>query len=438
MTEDALYLIGDSRCLRDLLPRAGLGTPKLILTSPPYFDIKNYGDAPNQIGHKQTYQQYLNDVAGVLQQCYQLSGDEATLWLVIDTVTRGGRTYPLPFDLDRTMTRYRRRKTWILRDIIIWNKYKNIPWHAKGRFRSQFEYILFFSKGEDYAYHLDRVREIADYKKWWLTYPERYNPNGKPPSDVWDFTIPIRGWGNGYQRHLCPFPFPLVERVLSLSSDEGDLILDPFAGSGSVIALARQMNRRAIGIDINPRYKEQFETEVVVGARKYWERRKHELQQVGDRMQLFKGTNQRLRKIKASMEAKRIIIERMSAGGAVFLAADVAGRANELSLIVCLQPRVPPFDPSRLDGVLKGLEREYKVRIHLDVKDRSALLDGSWKGRRLFAYSGDRIYSYEARMSVADILSRAGTQDRLYSDIEISIDKPDRPPKGAIRPPAEL
>src|SRR3972149_7160596 len=119
-------------------------SPKLIITSPPYHNIKNYDNKKKQLGYHQSYDNYLTDVVNVLVQCFNVAAENSTLWLVVDTIRKNGELKPLPFDIIGKLTN---TKSWTLRDIIIWNKKKNIPWHAKGRFKNSFEYILFFSKG---------------------------------------------------------------------------------------------------------------------------------------------------------------------------------------------------------------------------------------------------------------------------------------------------
>ena len=401
----------------------------LILTSPPYFDVKNYENAERQIGHKQSYDEYLNDIALVLQDCYNISKDNTTLWLVMDTIKRKGITYPLPFDIHKKLIDLKSGNTWILRDVIIWNKYKNLPWHAKGRFKNQFEYILFFSKTDDYKYYLDRVREIADYKNWWLSYPERYNSNGKPPSNVWEFTIPIRGWGNGRQNHFCPFPFPLIERIISISSDKNDVIFDPFAGSGSVIAMAQQMNRKAIGFDINQKYKDQFEKEVLNGAKYYWEKRKKELNKIKERIILFKETNQQLRKIKAGIKIKELIQDQIPDNDItdiVFIVIDRGMNAQEIDFIVFSKKKEPFINLSDYGNSINELERKYKVKINIieeNEKKTEELLNSNYKKYKFFGYLSNKIYNYEKKFSIEQIIFNNMRQDTLFTNIEVKIDK---------------
>lgn len=423
MTKDILYLIEDSRNIRAAFLKNKFEKVDLILTSPPYFDVKNYENADRQIGYKQSYDEYLNDIALVLQNCYNISKDHTTLWLIMDTINRKSITYPLPFDIHKKLIDLKSGNTWILRDVIIWNKYKNLPWHAKGRFKNQFEYILFFSKTDDYKYYLDRVREIADYKKWWLTYPERYNSSGKPPSNVWEFTIPIRGWGNGRQNHFCPFPFPLIERILSISSDENDVIFDPFAGSGSVIAMAKQMNRRAIGFDINQKYKDQFEKEVLNGAKYYWEKRKKELKEIKGSIILFKETNQQLRKIKAGIKLKELFQDQIPRDDLAFIVIDRGKKVKEIDFIVFSKKKYTFINLSACKDTVNKLESKFKVKINIKKMKGDELLNSNYRKDKFFGYFSDKIYSYEKEFSLEQIVSNGGKQDTLFSNVKIKIDK---------------
>jgi len=423
MIKDILYLIEDARNIGAAFLENKFEKVDLILTSPPYYDVKNYENAERQIGHKQSYDEYLNDIALVLQDCYSISKDHTTLWLVMDTIKRKGITYPMPFDIHKKLIDLKSGNTWILRDVIIWNKYKNLPWHAKGRFKNQFEYILFFSKTDDYKYYLDRVREIADYKNWWLTYPERYNSNGKPPSNVWEFTIPIRGWGNGRQNHFCPFPFPLIERILSISSDKNDVIFDPFAGSGSVIAMAQQMNRRAIGFDINRKYKDQFEKEVIIGAKHYWEKRKKELNKIKGKIRLFKETNLQLRKIKTGIKLKELFQDQIPGDDIDFMVMDKDNEAKEIDFIILSKEDEPFINLSACKDTVNKLESKYKVKINIKKMNKVDFLNSNYKKDKFFGYLSDKIYSYEKEFSIEKIIFNSGRQDVLFSNIKIKIDK---------------
>lgn len=427
MIKDILYLIEDSRNIIKTFIENKFEKVDLVLTSPPYFDVKNYENAELQIGYKQSYDDYLNDIALVLQNCYSISKDNATLWLVMDTIKRKGVTCLLPFDINKKLIDSNNGNTWILRDVIIWNKYKNLPWHAKGRFKNQFEYILFFSKTANYKYYLDRVREITDYKNWWLTYPERYNSKGKPPSNLWEFTIPIRGWGNGYQKHLCPFPFPLIERILSISSDENDIIFDPFAGSGSVIAMAQRMNRRAIGFDINQKYKDQFEKEVLIGADYYWEKRKKELDRLKDNFKFFKETNYKLRKIKIGVKLKELFQDQIPQADINFIVIEKDNKIEEIDFIIFSKENKPLINLSVYGDSINKLEKKYKIKINIKEKKSTELLNTNYNGNKFFGYLSNKTYNYEKEFSIEQIISNNIRQDILFTNVEVKIDKKNIP-----------
>jgi hypothetical protein len=114
-------------------------------------------------------------------------------------------------------------------------------------------------KGPDPKYRIDRLREFDGLKEWWVRFPERYNPNGKAPPNVWDIPIPKQGsWGDGEIAHACPLPPELVRRLILLSTDEGDVVFDPFAGSGVVVAEAERLDRRGIGTELVEKYVDEF------------------------------------------------------------------------------------------------------------------------------------------------------------------------------------
>lgn len=245
----------------------GAESVQTIITSPPYFDVKTYEKIPYQIGWNQSYEAYLSDLKSVFEKCFRLTVDTGTLWLIVDTYKREGRLRLLPLEIMRILEGI----GWIPQDVIIWDKVKNLPYSRKGQFRNNFEYILLLSKTSEFKYYIDRVREVGTLGKWWIKYPERYNPKGKVPENIWRIPIPVQGsWGNGTIEHLCPFPPELAERIILLSTDEDDLVLDPFAGSGVALAQAKCMKRKFIGCDINENYVDRFHSKVVPEIELLW------------------------------------------------------------------------------------------------------------------------------------------------------------------------
>lgn len=244
----------DARRISEVFPE-GL-TIQTTISSPPYYDMKDYG-ADNQIGFGQSYEEYLQDIKSVFEQVYSHTKDDGTLWIIIDTFKRNNSIVLLPFDVASKL----QETGWLLQDIIIWKKDKTVPWSNNGFTQRQFEYILFFSKTPKFKTNKDRVRvfDTRQLKKWWVKYPERYNPRGKALSEIWEYPIPVQGsWGKQYIRHFCPLPQDMVSNMIQISTDEGDVVFDPFAGSGTVMSQSAYMNRPYLGFELNKGYIDKF------------------------------------------------------------------------------------------------------------------------------------------------------------------------------------
>lgn len=245
--------LDDARNLKKKIKSSSLD---VTITSPPYFDMKDYGHS-DQIGFGQTYDTYLKDLQKIFKDVYDSTKNSGSLWVIIDTFKRDGVVIPLPFDFAREISLV----GWKLQDIIVWKKDKTVPWSNKGTTRKIFEYVLFFSKEANFKYYSERARKITDLKEWWIRYPERYNPSGKSLEEIWEFSIPTQGsWGDGYVRHFCPLPEDLVRQIITLTTNEGDIVFDPFSGSGTVPAQAAFMLRKYYGYELNINYIEMFES----------------------------------------------------------------------------------------------------------------------------------------------------------------------------------
>ncbi len=295
------YLILDARKIESILD------PELVqctISSPPYADSKNYGKVDGQIGWGQSHEEYLRDLELVFQKCYFATRDDGCLWIVVNTVKRGGRVRLLPLEIMDALGNI----GWIPQDIILWDKVKNLPYSRKGQLRDHFEYVLFLSKSKEFKYNLDRIRQIDSLGNWWTSYPERYHPLGKAPSNVWRIPIPTQGsWGNSAFRHLCLLPPRLVERMLLLTTDEEDVVFDPFAGSGMVLAQAAAMFRMFLGCDINEEYRAAFKSNVMPEVKSLWFSRQNELQSIDNDRRSFSTLVWSLRKLKFT----KVLLQRL-------------------------------------------------------------------------------------------------------------------------------
>ncbi len=415
------YIIEDSRNIEKVFKKYKIWKPDLIITSPPYFDVKNYEAARKQIGFGQNYDRYLKDITTTFQECYDVSSSNATFWMIADTIRKDGITVPLPFDIHRELTSTF-SSTWKLKDLIIWNKTKNIPWNAKGRFKNHFEYIFFYIKNDKYKFHIDRTREIANLKKWWLTYPERYNPKGKAPSNIWEFITPIRGWGNGYLNHFCPFPFSLVERIISISTDENDLVFDPFAGSGSTLAMAYVMNRNSVGIDINKKYKENFEKEVLIGAQKYWAKRMKGLNLIVEKIKDFESTNMKLRKNKLGSIAIQYVKQNLLDDNLIFLIVENEKNQREIDCIIIGNEKDISFLNKKRE--VNNFARMFKIKIKWKITTYQDLLKTLFD-IVIYKYNFDRTYQYVSTLHLKEIMNEANEEECFFSNIDLNFSKTD-------------
>ena len=104
-----------------------------------------------------------------------------------------------------------------------------------------------FVKTQEFKFNLDNVRVPQKY------YRDRNNMRGANPGDVWAFSH-VHYCNGNRQNHPTQKPEGLIERMVLASSDEGDVVVDPFSGSGTTLRVCQQLGRRAVGIEINPSY----------------------------------------------------------------------------------------------------------------------------------------------------------------------------------------
>jgi site-specific DNA-methyltransferase (adenine-specific)/site-specific DNA-methyltransferase (cytosine-N4-specific) len=251
-------IVGDAlRVLRSL----DSNLVRCCITSPPYWGLRDYG-IENQIGAERDVQSYIDKLVNVFREVRRVLADDGTLWLNVgDCYTSGNRTWR---DVDaknpaRAMS-YRpptppglkpkdlvgvpwklafalQADGWYLRSDIIWHKPNCQPESVKDRPTRCHEYVFLLTKSEKYFYDSDAVREPS--------------LNGKPRNKrtVWAVnTEPFSG------EHFATFPRKLVEPCLLAGSEAGDLVLDPFMGSGTLAEMCCELDRQFIGIEINEMY----------------------------------------------------------------------------------------------------------------------------------------------------------------------------------------
>jgi site-specific DNA-methyltransferase (cytosine-N4-specific) len=252
--QESAIVIGDARDVLAALPADMFQT---CITSPPYWSLRNY-DIEGQIGLESSLPDFITSLVHTFEQVRRVLRDDGTFWLNIgDSYTSGGRTWRSPDKKNPARAMNTRPPTpeglkpkdligvpwrlafalqdagWYLRADCIWNKPNAQPESVRDRPTRSHEYLFLFSKNERYLYDNQAVR----------------GPNNRNLRSVWDInTQPDK------HAHEAMFPSKLVEPCLALTSRKGDLILDPFIGSGTAGRVALDMSRRFVGVELNPAY----------------------------------------------------------------------------------------------------------------------------------------------------------------------------------------
>jgi len=232
------------------------GSVALFVTSPPYWNLKDYGHA-DQIGDSD-YEHYLERLAGVWDECFRKGNERAVLVVNVNSRRYRKRFYPIAFDVARTA------RGWRLWDHLIWYVPNALPQpnHYRERlFDNKYESLLVFLKGDpdSYTFHKPRVPQ-----KYRTADPRAHKKNERGrcignvirtpayrPPNVKDL---------GY--HVAAYPEELVALLIETFTDPGDTVVDPFLGSGTTLKVARVMNRKGIGYEVNPKFEKLIRSRV--------------------------------------------------------------------------------------------------------------------------------------------------------------------------------
>lgn len=250
------YLVhGDAREMRLLAPESA----HLILTSPPYWTLKKYDDALGQLGHVSGYDEFLAELGRVWQRCYDLLLPGGRLVCVIGDVClsrrqNDGRHTVVP--LHASIQELCRKIGFDNLAPIIWHKIANAvyevsggggflgkPYEPNSVIKNDVEYILMFRKPGGYrkptvAKRLLSVISAENYQSWY--------------QQIWTGLT-----GASTKDHPAPYPIELAERLIRMFSFAGDVVLDPFSGSGTNAIAAARTGRHSVGYEISKKYHQQ-------------------------------------------------------------------------------------------------------------------------------------------------------------------------------------
>jgi DNA modification methylase len=275
---------------------------QMCVTSPPYFGLRDYGH-DGQIGLEQTPEEYIAAMVDVFRCVRDVLADDGTLWLNIGDSYNAyngnrGRSTSFQQATDEALPRLPkgagltvpdlknkdligipwmlafalRADGWYLRQDIIWHKPNPMPESVRDRCTKAHEYIFLLSKSERYYFDSEAMKEPAtgrDPGNKAHKYSDAYDGSDSEEHrtkagllavgaretrnrrSVWSVaTRPYKG------AHFATFPPALIEPCILAGSRPGDIVLDPFMGSGTTAQVALQHGRAYLGCELNPDYKE--------------------------------------------------------------------------------------------------------------------------------------------------------------------------------------
>jgi site-specific DNA-methyltransferase (adenine-specific) len=226
----------------------------LILTSPPYWNLKEYENGINQLGIVDNYEDFVNELAKVWKECYRVLVPGGRIVCVVGDVCLSRRKYgrhvvmPLHSDIAVTC----RKIGFDNLNPILWHKVSNAsfeantgvsflgkPYEPNAIIKNDIEYILMQRKPGGYRKPTALQREKSmipkdDYDKWF--------------TQIWNIG------GASTKNHPAPFPLELATRLVKMFSFYGDTVVDPFCGSGTTMQAACNCERNSIGIEVEALY----------------------------------------------------------------------------------------------------------------------------------------------------------------------------------------
>ena len=259
---------GDAAEALHLLPARSVQT---VVTSPPYWSLRDYAVA-DQIGCDDGLTDYVKSIVTTFDALRRVLTDDGTMWLNVgDSYTSGNRRYRAPDRKNRARAMSVRPPTptglkpkdligvpwrlafalqdagWWVRSEVIWYKPNAHPESVRDRPTKAHETVFLLSKNQDYFYDVSAVR----------------GPNERRLRSMWAInTEPRPREVGGVDEHPAVMPMTLARRCIRITSRPGDVVLDPYAGSGTTLLAAAELGRNWVGIELKPEYVDLIERRI--------------------------------------------------------------------------------------------------------------------------------------------------------------------------------
>jgi len=234
MIELNKVILGDCIEVMSSLPDSSVD---LVFADPPF----NIGIKYDNYDDKKNYDHYYSWSEEWIKETYRILKKSGSIYIAI------GDEFAAEINL------ILKRIGFKFRNWIVW--YYTFGQNQRKKFNRSHTHILYFTKDENsFTFNSDEIR-IPSARQ--LVYNDkRAHPKGKVPDDVWEYSRVCGTFKERLGKHPCQMPENLLERIIKVSSNEGDIVLDPFGGTGTTAAVAKRLKRNYITMDISEKYVE--------------------------------------------------------------------------------------------------------------------------------------------------------------------------------------
>ena len=244
----------------DLMEEMDTGSIDLIFTSPPYWNKRDYAGV--SLGAERSPDDFVDNLVTHLGACSRVIKETGSFFLNMGDTYKDGNLLSLPHKVVIKL----QEDGWILRNTIIWNKTNPKPHSSKTSLTPTYEFIFHLVRSSAYKYNQTLAPSKTDSKFQFPRHrevdgsvPDEVYPmmprDGKNMGDFWDESVVKTAVAKNLAtpqgvEHPAPFPEQIVTLPILQTTDEGDIVLDPFMGSGTTGKVANRLGRRFVGYDV--------------------------------------------------------------------------------------------------------------------------------------------------------------------------------------------